>query len=94
MGDNLDLPLIYTGRYFGFALFSCLNVPHRCVEPLNRLKSGNKARILKHCSIGGQIPLKYQPNGQKLHISFCRKNALKSGWSEFWGEFWGADFDR
>ena len=27
MGDNLDLPLIYTGRYFGFALFSCKCTP-------------------------------------------------------------------
>ena len=33
MGGKLDLPLIYTGRYFGFALFSYLYVPHRCVEP-------------------------------------------------------------
>ena len=58
MGDNLDLPLIYTGRYFGFALFSCLNVPHRCVEPRNRLKSGNTAGIIKHRSNGSQTPLK------------------------------------
>ena len=33
MGGKLDLPLIYTGRYFGFALFLYINVPHTRVEP-------------------------------------------------------------